>query len=142
MSVTFDVIGVPTGQGSMKAFSAGGHARLKPSGGNKFAAWRNAVSEAARTAMGGAPALDGMLHLTAVFRFPLPASRSKKLRALGGTYKTTAPDVDKLLRLVCDSLTAAAVIVDDARICSVTASKVETVDWCGATITIRRMDIA
>ena len=44
--VTFEVIGEPKPQGSMKAFNAGGFARVKPSGGEAFASWRNAVPPA------------------------------------------------------------------------------------------------
>jgi crossover junction endodeoxyribonuclease RusA len=133
--VKFDVIGIPMPQGSMKAFSVGGKARVKPSGGAGFAQWRNAVSETARQHAPDTPH-DGPLSLNIVFRFPMRASRPKKTRDAGWAWKTTAPDLDKLVRAVGDALTAAAFIADDARFVSITASKIETTGWTGACIMI------
>ena len=137
--IAFDVIGVPKPQGSMKAFNAGGHARMKPSGGADFAAWRNAASDAARNAIGDAPALDGPLLLAVTFRFPMPARRPKRDRERGETWKTTAPDTDKLVRTIGDALTAAGAVADDARFAVVNATKVETTGWTGATIRVERL---
>jgi Holliday junction resolvase RusA-like endonuclease len=89
-AVLFDVIGTPKPQGSMKAFMAGGHARQKPSGGLEFAAWRNAVSEAARHQAEIVGKLDGPLRLNVLFRFDMPKSRPKAARELGRAPKTTA----------------------------------------------------
>lgn len=137
-AVTFDVVGIPMPQGSMKAFSAAGKARMKPSGGAGFAAWRNAVSDAAKRIADQRDApMDGPLLLTAEFRFPLPASRPKRLRDAGIAAKTTAPDIDKLLRCLGDALTASGLIADDARISEVRAIKIETTGWTGATIGVR-----
>lgn len=133
----FQVIGVPMPQGSMKAWNAGGRALMKPSGGSAFAAWRNAVSQAAKgiaDTLDGP--LDGPLELAVEFRFPMPASRPKRAREAGTWAKTTAPDVDKLVRAVGDALTAAGLITDDARICVIRASKYETLGWTGADITV------
>ena len=139
--ILFDVLGTPMPQGSMKAFNAGGMARMKPSGGAAFAAWRNAVADKARQvveATGGAYPLDGPLVLHVEFRFPMPVSRPKRTRALGMAPKTTAPDADKLLRCVGDALIAAGVLVDDARFCDVSAMKWEVTGWTGATIRVKR----
>jgi Holliday junction resolvase RusA-like endonuclease len=137
--IEFEVIGVPKPQGSMKAFAVGGRARMKPSGGGDFAAWRNAVSDAARNAIGDAPALDGPLLLAVTFRFPMPASRPKRDRERGETWKTTAPDTDKLVRTIGDALTAANLIADDARFAVINATKVETTGWSGAIIRVERL---
>lgn len=45
-----------------------------------------------------------------------------------------------IYRAVCDALTASGLIVDDARICEVSARKVEVVGWTGATITIDTLE--
>jgi Holliday junction resolvase RusA-like endonuclease len=143
MSVTqFEVIGTPKPQGSMKAFSAGGHARMKPSGGADFAAWRNAVSQAAKDVAGHddviAP-MSGSLRLDVSFRFPMPKSRPKATREHGWCWKTTAPDTDKLVRSIGDSLTAAGLIHDDALFAVIFAEKIETTGWTGAIITVREL---
>lgn len=41
-----------------------------------------------------------------------------------------------IYRAVADALTASGLIVDDARICEVSARKVEVVGWTGAIITL------
>ena len=137
--VAFDVLGVPKPQGSMKAFMAGGNARLKPSGGSDFAAWRNAVSDAARRAGEHHEPLDGPLALVVTFRFPMPKSRSKRDRDRGEAWKTTAPDTDKLVRTIGDALTAANLITDDARFAIVNATQVETTGWTGASIAVEAL---
>lgn len=142
-AVEFEVIGVPKPQGSMKAFNAGGFARVKPSGGTAFAAWRNAVAQAAKDIAGHddvTSPLDGALALVVEFRFPMPTSRPKATRAAGTCWKTTAPDADKLLRCVGDALTASGLVTDDARFVDISATKIETTGWTGAVITITSKD--
>lgn len=138
MTVTFDVIGIPKPQGSMKAFAVGGRARVKPSGGADFAAWRNAVADAARKVAGDTP-MEGPLKLTVTFQFPMPASRPKAMRANGVGWKTTAPDLDKLVRTIGDALTASGLIRDDALIAELSAIKAEVTSWTGATITVEAL---
>jgi Holliday junction resolvase RusA-like endonuclease len=129
MIVSFDVVGVPRPQGSKQAFSAGnGKARMKEAGGLEFAAWRNAVAEAARREAEKLDGpLDGMLRLRVTFRFPMPKSRPKWMRECGMVPKTTAPDTSKLVRCVEDAFQAAGLIVDDA--------------WTGAELTIVRANV-
>jgi Holliday junction resolvase RusA-like endonuclease len=137
--ISFEVIGLPKPQGSKVAFSAGsGRARMKEAGGADHAAWRNQVAQAARDA---AQERRGhglvTLELGIEFRFPMPASRKRAVRELGEAPKTTAPDLSKLIRSVEDSLQAAGLIVDDARIARYgPMSKVETTGWTGCVITI------
>jgi len=144
--IAFEVVGLPKPQGSKVAFNAGGRARMKEAGGAEHAAWRNQVAQVARNIAQHAdvPApLDGPLELSILFRFPMPASRSKATRALGEVAKTTAPDLSKLIRAVEDSLTAAGLIADDARIARYgRMSKVETTGWTGCTIEIAEIGAA
>ena len=137
-AIEFDVLGVPMPQGSMKAFSAGGHARMKPSGGTGFAAWRNAVADKARALAEVHGKLDGTLGMQVTFLFPMPKSRGKAAHARGVAEKSTAPDLDKLVRSIGDSLTASGLIADDARICHLSAYKLETTGWTGASIRLWR----
>lgn len=141
--ITFEVIGVPKAQGSHRAIAAkGGVAFLKPSGGADFAAWRNAVAQAAKDIAAHddiAAPLDGPLYLHVTFRFPMPKNVRKTDRERGWRWKTTAPDVDKLTRTIGDACTAAALIVDDARFVEVVAEKHEVTGWTGATVAIGRV---
>jgi Holliday junction resolvase RusA-like endonuclease len=139
--VEFDVLGTPMPQGSKKAFMARGRAMMKESSPG-HASWRNAVADKARDtrdaiAWGGP--FDGALALTIEFRFKMPASRPKAAREAGRCHKTTAPDVDKLVRAVGDGLQASGIITDDARFCVIHATKVEVNDWTGARIGISRV---
>lgn len=136
-TIEFTVLGTPKPQGSKKAFAVNGQARMKEAGGLEFAAWRNAVAEAARREARLLPAaLDGPLSLIVEFRFPMPASRRKADRARGRIPKTSAPDTSKLVRLIEDSLQAGGLIVDDARIVDLHAHKHEVVGWTGASIIV------
>lgn len=137
--VRFSIIGTPSPQGSKKAFVVGKRARLVESAGPALAYWRNQVSIEAMKAYRDAELLTpltGPLTVHIDFRFPMPASRPKKTRTTGWQWKTTAPDIDKLCRSTLDALTAAALIEDDARIVHLTATKIETTQWTGATVTI------
>ena len=137
----FEVIGVPKPQGSKKPFKdRAGNARMAESGGLAFAAWRNAVSEAARRAHGDAEPLDGPLVLAVEFRFPMPKSAPKRDHEQGRRWKTTAPDTDKLVRSIGDALEAAGVITSDARIAKLRdIDRVEVTGWTGAVIDIERL---
>src|SRR5678815_3649800 len=102
--LTFTVFGTPAPQGSMKAFIPKGarfpvvtadNAKTKP--------WRQqvagtALAEIAR--QGLEIKRDGPVFLQANFFFERPKSIGKFV-----TFKTTKPDVDKLVRSICDSLT-------------------------------------
>lgn len=127
----FSVTGIPRAQGSKSAFKNKhtGKVVMTEGGTNEsranFAAWRDSVSEAARKAHGGAPPLDGPLRVRMRFVFPRPSGARK-----ADHWKPTAPDIDKLQRAVLDCLTAARVIVDDARVACVEVSK-ELADAAG-----------
>jgi crossover junction endodeoxyribonuclease RusA len=135
---SFQVIGDPAPQGSKTAFVAGGKARMKEASGSRFTVWRDAVAQAAfDEARGLAQPLDGPLMLSVIFRFKMPASRSKAWKALGIVEKSTAPDLSKLIRAAEDAMQAAGLISDDARICGITARKFEVHnDWTGCSIVI------
>ena len=96
--------------------------------------WRSAVAEAARDIAADVGQYDEPLHMEVCFRFPMPKSRRAGVRAVGIASKTTAPDLDKLIRSTGDALTTSGLIRDDALICSVHASKLEVIGWSGAVI--------
>jgi Holliday junction resolvase RusA-like endonuclease len=137
----FDVVGLPAPQGSKTRMPNGALLEGASATGRKaHKAWRQSVAEVARELAEDRP-FDGALTLDVVFRFPMPQSRPKTVRALGSSApKTTKPDIDKLLRSTLDALTDGGLLADDARICEVRARKIEVVGWTGATITLRRED--
>jgi crossover junction endodeoxyribonuclease RusA len=83
--------------------------------------------------------MSGPLEVEIIFRFPMPASRPKQIRERLRVWKTTTPDIDKLCRSTLDGLTDSAVIADDRYVAVLVASKYETSEPSGATITIREL---
>ena len=75
--------------------------------------------------------------------FAMPGNVRAAERRAGWRWKSTAPDGDKCLRLICDALQAGGLVRDDARFADVHATKIETVDGpTGAHITIEQLDAA
>lgn len=132
--IEFEILGLPAAQGSKKHVGRGimveTSKNLKP--------WRDSVSAAARDIADTLDGpLDGELELSVEFRFPMPASRKKAVQEAGQCAKTSAPDLDKLLRALGDGLQAAGLIRDDARIARYRdVSKVEVVGWTGAIVRV------
>jgi Holliday junction resolvase RusA-like endonuclease len=143
-SITFEIIGLPTPQGSKTkmpngAMLDGGKTRDAR---QRHKDWRTTVAQTARDVArttDGTP-LDGPLYLAVTFRFPMPASRPKALRAAGEGWKTSSPDLDKLIRALGDGLQAGGLIRDDARFVTIEASKVEVDSWTGAYVWIETID--
>lgn len=52
------------------------------------------------------------------------------------SWSTRKPDLDKLTRATLDAMVTAGTIADDARVCSLHASKREVVGATGATIRV------
>jgi crossover junction endodeoxyribonuclease RusA len=134
----FDVLGQPAPQGSKKHVGRG--VMIETS--KHLPSWRDSVADAARTAAAGNDPLTGPLELDVTFRFAMPASRSAKIRALGQAFKTSAPDLDKLVRAVGDSLKTGGLIRDDALIVRLDATKLEVDGWTGAIIELREACLA
>lgn len=139
-TISFDVVGTPAPQGSKTRMPNGamveGRSTAQRQG---HAHWRSAVAQAARSAMasqGLTSPLDGPLALTVTFRFTMPKSRKKAVRDQGWCPKTSAPDLDKLIRSTGDALKEGGMIVDDALFVSVYATKQEHDGWTGAIVTV------
>jgi crossover junction endodeoxyribonuclease RusA len=137
-SLGFFVPGVPVQQGSKVAGKRrDGKLYLRESAkGHK--AWRRAVKEAAEAALLASDeweaGYDGPVELSLTFYFPVISS--------GRYWKTTAPDLSKLVRAIEDSLTDAGVYRDDSRI--VRYRDVEKVHGpiTGASIRVRAIETA
>lgn len=130
--VTFEVLGLPSPQGSKRHIGNG----IMVESSKTLPAWRDSLATAARNIAADVGMLDGPLRVTVEFRHPMPKSRPAKVRRHGCNPKTTAPDLDKLCRAVGDGLEAGGLIRTDAAIFEWRATKWEVVGWTGAVITI------
>jgi Holliday junction resolvase RusA-like endonuclease len=121
--ISFTVPGVPAPQGSLTRTSYG----VRQSNPQTMP-WRNAVAAAALEASNGGELYAGPVRLEATFVFARPRGHYRTGRHAGllkpsaPLWRTQAPDLDKLLRAVCDALTG-VVVVDDAQIVETTARK-------------------
>lgn len=122
MSLTFEVFGRPAPQGSKRFI---GHS---PKQGGRFIeaskylpAWRKAVTDAASEAILDEmhSPLQGPVELEVMFFLERPATISVRQRP----WPIKPPDIDKLVRGVCDALTDAGVWDDDGQVVKVTAWK-------------------
>jgi Holliday junction resolvase RusA-like endonuclease len=97
----------------------------------RHADWRARVALAARQAHSGPP-LTGALCVRLTFTFDRPRSHygtgrnTGTIRPSAPQHKTTKPDLDKLVRAVCDSLTK-IVWTDDAQVVRLIVDKRWTV---------------
>jgi Holliday junction resolvase RusA-like endonuclease len=80
--------------------------------------WAKTVTEAVRHFAPAKP-LDGPLDLELTFVLPHNATSRRKKRRL----HCTTPDLDKLVRSVCDALEKGGVIANDSRIASFMVDK-------------------
>lgn len=130
-TTTFEVLGQPAAQGSKRHVGNGVMVEMSKT----LRPWRDAVAHAARNVTEGPP-LTGPLRLVVHFRFAMPKSRKAAVRAAGWAPKTSAPDLDKLIRSTGDALKAGGLIHDDALFVEITATKSEVTGWTGAEITV------
>lgn len=120
--IQFTVYGKPEPQGSARAFvleRPGQRARaIITSDNKKLKSWRQEVTRAAITAMEEYELVsEAAVTILVDFYFQKPVSVPKKK-----LFKTTKPDVDKLLRGVLDGLTG-VVFRDDAQVIDARARK-------------------
>lgn len=140
----FVVHGIPVQQGSKNCRCLpNGKPSLYDVDAHRLGAWRKLVTTVARNeyrTAGYVVALDGPLQVSATFRFNMPASRSAGDKTTGLVWKRTAPDLDKLMRALGDSLTDAGVIHDDARICRLNICKQEIhLGWTGVDVIVEQL---
>jgi Holliday junction resolvase RusA-like endonuclease len=158
--IGFDVLGTPAPKGSNRAILRGGQARFVPGGSptnqRALKSWDVAVREAARDSVavqvfdGGTPDrpafVDQALAVEITFWLTRPgghwAKPTKKnpspgLKPSAPSMPAVKPDVDKLARATCDSLSG-IVFDDDARIVELLVRKVYAEPGCeGARIVVR-----
>lgn len=145
-AVKFVVVGVPSQQAGMRSVEITSKSGQKfnrqiTTGGKDLKAWRAEVADAARVMAVEHGCLQGPLRLRVEFRFPMPKSRPAWMRKAGVALKVTAPDLDKLVRAIGDSLTTSGLIPDDAVIADTRSTKIEVFEqWTGAVIEVTQLD--
>lgn len=125
MNFSFLYSGKPESQGSIRAFMPKGWKRPILTSTNKnLKKWRSGLGEKAAEAISEVADIDFPLHskiavkVSVLFAFIPPKSNKGKY-----TYKTTRPDLDKLIRSTLDAMTG-IVYEDDSQVVKVEASKV------------------
>lgn len=122
--ITFFVSGHPKAQGSKRHVGKGVMVEMS----KDLAPWRRAITDEAIVAAKGRK-LIGPIGVRAKFYFHRPLGHYGKgrnagfVKASAPTYKTSAPDVDKLCRALGDALTISGVILDDRLIARIEAEK-------------------
>lgn len=117
--LSLTVYGIPIPQGSTKAFMRPGMKHPVVTADNvKTKPWRQAIVDAARSRPNWRPSVEGPVEVRVVFYLPRPKSAPRRV-----AEPAKKPDLDKLLRAVCDALTAAAVWRDDAQVVLAVARK-------------------
>jgi Holliday junction resolvase RusA-like endonuclease len=127
MTITFNVIGTPVAQGSMKALgrSNAGHTIITHSNHATLKPWRSEVAAAALAARPDQWPLTTAITLSITFRFPRPAGHYRKdgtLKPAAPQHKTTKPDTDKLIRSILDAL-AGILYNGDQQVININAQK-------------------
>jgi Holliday junction resolvase RusA-like endonuclease len=111
------VYGDPAPQGSKTARVINGHVVMWESS-KKLPGWRDSVAMACKVAsMEHQVPILGPVEVILTFHMPRPKSVSRQ-------YPNTAPDLDKLIRGVGDSLQSSGVLSNDGQIVSIQAHKV------------------
>lgn len=123
MTLQFRVFGEAKPQGSMRAFMRrGARFPIVTSDNPGLKPWRQLVADGASRAVAALPPAERQLllhgvRLTIAFYLPRPKSLPKR-----ATAHTTKPDLDKLVRSCCDSLTQ-VVFRDDSQVCELVTAK-------------------
>ncbi len=115
----FFVPGAPVPQGSKKGFARGGRVQLVDDNANVLGPWRATVTAIARAKYLG-PMVEGPVLLICEFAFVRPKSVTAKKRP----FPTVKPDLDKLMRALCDGITDAGLWRDDAQVVKAVPEKV------------------
>lgn len=138
--ISFTVRGTPMPKGSTTKMPGGAYV---PAGSTtsraKMGQWREDVRHEAQRSMGERPPFMGAIRLFVEFNLMPPRTTIRKYQ-WGWLPHTRKPDVDKLLRAVCDALTG-VVWRDDAQVCVVAMNKHYAWDGItGCIVTVNEID--
>lgn len=120
--LTFEVHGLPQPQGSAKGFVHRSTGRVIVTSDNpQLRSWRQDVAARASEALGDLPRplyrRGQPVRLAVTFYLPRPQSAPRRV-----LYPATRPDLDKLLRALCDALSGLA-FEDDAMVVTAIVEK-------------------
>jgi Holliday junction resolvase RusA-like endonuclease len=128
MNLHFFVPGIPVPKGSTKAFVVKGRAVTTATNGTKEKPWASAISYSAMQEIKFSKPTADAISVSLTFYMPRPKGHYGTGRN-SGTVKESAPlrhtnkpDLDKLVRSVCDSLTN-VVWNDDSQVVTIKAEK-------------------
>lgn len=128
----FFVEGEPVAQGSMvPRVTKDGRPYMKPSNEDALRKWRRAVVEAARTNLWGEP-VEGAVVLVADFAVLRPKTVKRD-------FPSTRPDLDKLVRALCDGITEAGVWKDDGQVVRLHVAE-DYAERAGVTVRIHQLE--
>lgn len=123
-AIEFSVPGKPVGKGRpIAGRSFGGHITLRTPG--KTVNYENLVGWTAAQEMRGKPLIEAAVELWLAVAVEVPASWSKvkRERALAGTEKpATKPDLDNIVKAICDALNG-VVWKDDVQVVCLSVAK-------------------
>lgn len=121
MTFTIIIPGVAAPQGSKRHVGRGRLVEMS----KRLPGWRQTVAAAIAAALPpDHTPIDGPVRLTLLFTLPRPRA------ATGRPYphKNGPGDLDKLVRGVCDAITASRLWTDDSLVCSLVADKMYVAD--------------
>lgn len=121
--VAFSVPGAAVGKGRPKFARRG--AFVTAYSDKKTVSYENLVKMYASEAVGNRPPFEGPVCLTLKISVMPPASWSKRKTSdalLGRVRPTTKPDIDNIMKSICDAMNE-IVYVDDKQVCDVWISK-------------------
>lgn len=133
--ITLTIVGLPAPQGSKTRMPNGAMVDgTSKTGRANLAAWRDAVRGECRAWLADHPAspLAEPLALHVTFRFPLPKGDAYRW------HHVSAPDLDKLVRGVFDSLVQGGMLADDRYVSELLTTKryAQAGESIGADVTI------
>lgn len=143
--IEFFVPGNPVAQGSKKAFFIKSLGRaVMTEACSKLKPWRSLVSMKAEQAMGHNNPFTCPVAVVVTFSFNRPkghfgtGKKARTLKADSPVFKTSKPDVDKLLRGMLDAMTG-IVYSDDSLVAHIEGSKVYSHECPGAFVSIKKI---
>ena len=117
------VPGVPKGQPRPRAFSHNGKARMYDPG--TAEGWKAAIAAEVQPHLPPEP-FGGPVAVSLRLVMPRPKTHYRKagLKPEAPAWHASKPDIDNIVKAVCDALTTIGLWCDDAQVCRLTASRI------------------
>jgi len=141
MNLDFTVHAIPVAQPRARSAVIGGHIRVYEPKDSPVATFKRCVRLAASRALLGAHPFGGPVRLDCTFIFPRPQSLMFKTRSMPRVLHAKKPDIDNLLKSVCDALNGLA-WRDDCQVCEVVGEKWIAAGYEGPHVVIRIKELS